>query len=1064
MTDKNYNQNNPKRGNATDGLRSGIITFFSQHKVAGNLLMILMILFGAYGLTQMKRQLMPDFGLELITIDVEWSGASAEDVEANIVDAIEPEVRFIDKVEKVTATSYEGRTRMQLFFEADTLMSKALADVQSAVSRITTFPQDIEKPIVTQVIQRDEVCRIDISGPFSDKTLKYFARQMRDDLINMGLANVRFEGARDQEIWIEVPSDNLRELDLTLSDISNRIAASSIDLPSGSINSGDISKQIRSEQLARTPREMRQIEVVSKGSGEKLYLKDIARVFETFQEDSPYRINEKGSSIGLLVSRTRGADSLISQELVQEYMENISTKYPQSLEVVVYDVFSDSVRQRLTMLVENGQLGLLLVLGVLFLFLNGRVALWVAIAIPVAFLGGLGAMSILGMSLDMITMFALILGIGIVVDDTIVVAEHATTLHRRGMHYQDATTQAANRMFAPVLAASLTTMAAFLPVLMVKNEVGEIISGIPITLSLIIVASLVECFLVLPMHLRKSLKKISQAKQTKPRKFDAWFSHFRDQYFCRFSEITFLNKGFTVVATFCMFCIAIALLSSGRVKFEFFALPESDTIHANFTFTPGSSAYVTEAMAKELGRSARAAEDILTNGKGGLVSFGIGSIGSTDTGRGNLITNTTGNHIGSYSVELADGDLRDVRNPMFIKTWEEQTQLLPGLEKLLIFETQAGGPPGRDVDIRIVGKDMQSMKIAAVELQKQLRGVPGLIAVEDDLPFGKEDILLELKPEGEAMGFSAEDVARQVRNSFSGSVAKRFAEDTEEIIVRVKLPAAETKQQTIRDVYLRSPDKTDVLLSEVVTLTKRLGFTRINREDGVTQVSVTGDVDPSVTTTNTVLAIVSQEIAPAIEKQFGVKVEFKGKAEEQAEALGDLSIALILSIASIYIILAWLFSSYTTPLVIMSVVPFGLVGAIVGHYLMDFNLNMFSLMALLGLSGVLVNDSIILVTTIKRFIADGLDLAQAVVEGVRERLRPVLLTTTTTVVGLTPILFEQSLQAQLVQPLAITFIFGMMLSPYLVLIFVPSVMGIGDSLKNKIGLLMLQTGFRKTTI
>ena len=664
----------------------------------------------------------------------------------------------------------------------------------------------------------------------------------------------------------------------------------------------------------------------------------------------------------------------------------------------------------------------------------------------------------------MITMFALILGVGIVVDDTIVVAEHATTLHRRGMHYQDAATQAANRMFAPVLAASLTTMAAFLPVLMVKNEVGEIISGIPITLSLIIVASLVECFLVLPMHLRKSLKKSSQGEQTKPRKFDAWFSHFRDQYFCRFSEITFLNKGFTVIATLCMFFIAITLLSSGRVKFEFFALPESDTIHANFTFTPGSSAYVTEAMARELGRSAKAAEDILTNGKGGLLTFGIGNIGTTDTGRGNLITNTTGNHIGSYSVELVDGDLRDVRNPMFIKTWEEQTRLLPGLERLLIFETQAGGPPGRDVDIRIVGKDMQSMKMAAVELQQQLRGVPGLLAVEDDLPFGKEDILLELKPEGEAMGFSTEDVARQVRNSFSGAVAKRFSEDAEEIIVRVKLPAAETKQQTIRDIYLRSPDKTNVLLSEVVTLTKRLGFTRINREDGVRQVAVTGDVDPVVTTTNAVLARVRQEIAPDIEKQFGVKVEFKGKAEEQAEALGDLSIALILSIASIYIILAWLFSSYTTPLVIMSVVPFGLVGAIFGHYLMDFNLNMFSLMALLGLSGVLVNDSIILVTTIKRFIADGLDLAQAVVEGVRERLRPVLLTSTTTVVGLTPMLFENSLQAQLVQPLAITFIFGMMLSPYLVLIFVPSVMGIGDSLKNKIGLLMLQTGFGKTTI
>ena len=506
------------------------------------------------------------------------------------------------------------------------------------------------------------------------------------------------------------------------------------------------------------------------------------------------------------------------------------------------------------------------------------------------------------------------------------------------------------------------------------------------------------------------------------------------------------------------------MLSSARVKFEFFALPESDTIHANFTFTPGTSAYVSEEMARELGWSAKAAEAILTNGKGGLVSFGVGNIGSTDSGRGNLVSTTTGNHIGSYSIELVDGDLRDVRNPIFIKTWEEQTQLLPGLEKLLIFETQAGGPPGRDVDIRIVGNDMQSMKRAAVELQKQLRGVPGLIAVEDDLPFGKEDILLELKPEGEAMGFSTEEVARQVRNAFSGSVAKRFAEDAEEIIVRVKLPESETKQKTIRDVYLTSPNKTDVLLSEVVTLTKRLGFTRINREGGLRQVSVTGDVDPAVTTTNAVLATVRQEISPAIEKQFDVQVDFKGKAEEQSEALGDLGIALIVTIASIYIILSWLFSSYTTPLVIMAVVPFGLIGAIFGHYLLDFNLNMFSLMALLGLSGVLVNDSIILVTTIKRFVADGLDLAKAVVEGVRERLRPVVLTTTTTVVGLTPILFEKSLQAQLVQPLAITFIFGMLLAPYLVLIFVPSVLGLGGSLRNNFNRLMLQTGFRKTTI
>ena len=470
------------------GRGSGIIAFFVEHKVAANLLMALIVLFGVYGLSQLKRQLMPDFGLELITIQVEWPGASAEDIETNVINAIEPEVRFINGVKEVNAIAFEGRGKVQIFFNQTASMSKALTDVQSAVSRISTFPVEIEKPIISQTVQRDEVCRIDISGPFSEKTLKFFARQMRDDLINLGLANVEFEGARDQEIWIEIPSDNLRELNLSLQEISSSLSSSSIDIPSGSINSGGVSRQIRSDQLARTPSDLRQIEIISRSSGEKLYLGDVAGISETFQENSSYRINNKGSSIGLVVYRTRGADSLISQQRVEKYMDTIAEKYPDSLEIVLYDVFADAVRQRIDMLVSNGLTGLLLVLLVLFFFLNGWVAFWVAVGIPVAFLAALGTMSVLGLSLDMISMFALIMGIGIVVDDAIVVAEHTTTLHRRGMNYDDAARLGAKRMFPPVLAAMLTTVAAFLPVLMVGNDVGNIISAVPITLTLIIIA------------------------------------------------------------------------------------------------------------------------------------------------------------------------------------------------------------------------------------------------------------------------------------------------------------------------------------------------------------------------------------------------------------------------------------------------------------------------------------------------------------------------------------------------------------------------------------------------
>ena len=299
MTDNNHNQQSQSKINqeVVDS-NKGLINFFVSHKVAGNLLMALLILFGLYGLSQLKRQIMPDFGLEIVNINIEWIGASAEDIEANIIEAIEPEIRFINQVDKVDATAYEGKGIISIHFAQDTSMSSALSDVQSAVARITTFPQDMEKLIISEIVQKDEVCRIDISGPFSEKTLKYFARQMRDDLVNMGLANVEFEGDRDPEIWIEVPANNLKELKLSIEDISTRVSASSIDLPSGSTNSGGISTLIRSEQLAKTPQELRKIEVVSMETGEKLYLKDIANIFETYQENSDYQINSEGRSIG----------------------------------------------------------------------------------------------------------------------------------------------------------------------------------------------------------------------------------------------------------------------------------------------------------------------------------------------------------------------------------------------------------------------------------------------------------------------------------------------------------------------------------------------------------------------------------------------------------------------------------------------------------------------------------------------------------------------------------------------------------------------------------------------
>ena len=454
---------------------SGIIGFFAAHPVAGNLLMLLMLMFGAYGLTKLSRQVLPDFELDLISISVEWPGASPEDVEANILEAIEPEVRFLDNVDRVDAMAYESRAQVTIRFEDGVNISKALTDVQAAIARITTFPTDIERPVISQIMETDKVARIEITGPFSEQAMKVIAKRMRDDLLERGMARVDLKGVRDSEIWVEVPEETLRRLDLTLDEIAARIEQSSIDLPSGTIEGGGVARQIRSEALARSARDVGDIEVVSEISGEKISIRDIARIVETFDVTGVSHLVGGETSVGLEIRRSKGVDSMDAQQTVLGYLEEIRAELPPTLQVDIFDVFADQATQRVRMLMSNGLGGLALVLVVLFVFLNGRVAFWVAMGIPISIMATLGAMASLDMTLNMISMFAIIMGLGIIVDDAIVVGEHAEMLHRHGMSPEEATLTAAKVMFAPVLAASLTTIAAFFPILTIGKEIGKII-------------------------------------------------------------------------------------------------------------------------------------------------------------------------------------------------------------------------------------------------------------------------------------------------------------------------------------------------------------------------------------------------------------------------------------------------------------------------------------------------------------------------------------------------------------------------------------------------------------
>jgi multidrug efflux pump subunit AcrB len=1033
--------------------RLGFVGFFATHPVAGNLLMLLMIVFGLFGLSNLNRQVLPDFKLEVINITVAWPGASPQDVEENIIEAIEPEVRFITDVDTVKSTAFEGRAELSITFNEGTNMPIALTDVQAAISRITTFPSDIESPIVNQLINADEVCRLEISGPFPEQALKFYARKIRDDLLDRGLTRVEIHGGRQSEIWVEVPETALRELDLSLNDISASIADASLDLPSGSIESGGRSRQIRSEGLARNPIEVANIEIISRDSGQKVRLRDVAQIHESFKEGEIGHLRNGKTSIGIVVIRSKGVDSIDAQETVEDYLVEVRPTLPQSLQIDMYDIFAKVVSQRIDMLLWNGLTGMLLVLGVLYLFLNGRTAFWVAAGIPISILAALGCMYIVGITLNMISLFAVIMGLGIIVDDAIVVGEHTETLHRRGMTPEQATLAGAKRMFAPVMAASLTTIAAFFPLLMVGATIGQIIGDMPKTVILLIIASVIECFLVLPMHLRGALKRMDAAGGPKVGKFHLAFNRFRDTGFERFIGSAFEYRYSAVTAAVCALVISVFIMISGRVSFEFFATPETDMVFGNFALSPGTPRAQTVKMLKEIERAANATEDKLSKGEGGVIKYAVGSI-ATREGRA-MEREAGGDHMGAYTIEFYPSDKRSVRTLEFMRAWNEEIQPVAGIEKVVLSERSDGGPPGKDIDIRVSGAGLNVLKVVAMEIREVLRDIPGLMAIEDDLPWGKQEIIMKLTPEGRAMGFTTEMVARQVRNAFEGSIAKRFQRDEEEVIVRVLLPKDTSRSNTIRDLYLltpggnRAPGGNRVALTEIVELSTRVGFSVVRRQDGVRQVAITADIDKEVSTTNVVLATFDRNYAAAIMSKHGVVIEYKGRAEEQAGAAEDVRNAALLAFATMYIILAWVFASYRAPLIVMSIIPFGLIGAVLGHFVMGFNLGMLSIFALVGLAGVMINDSIILVTAIRQLLTEGKDMRTAVIEGAKDRLRPVIMTTLTTVGGLTPLLFENSMQAQLVQPLAVTLVFGMLVSPFLVLVFVPALLGIGDDLLNR---------------
>lgn len=1017
-----------------------LVRIFVRHPNAANLLMALMLLAGLFSLQKLNTQFFPDTGLDFITVTVVWPGASAEDSDSGIVSAIEPEVRFIDGVKQVNSYSQEGSAVVVVEFKAGSDMQSALSDIDAAVSGITTLPEDAEEPLIKRVVRYDLISRVSVSGPVSEATLKALAKRIRDGLLDRGIDLVNFFGKRDEEIHVDVPPSSLRRMDLTLGDLSKRISDTSVDLPSGDL-SGASEKQLRSLGELKRADEIAGIEVASAPNGEKIFLRDVARVRESFDGRQPVGGRGENPAIEMIVQRSLTTDALEAAAIVNTFLDELQGTLPPNIEVRQYDIQASLISDRINLLLRNGLSGLVLVLIVLFVFLSGRIAFWVAMGIPVAIFATGAVMLWTGQSINMVSLFALIMTLGIIVDDAIVVGEHAAHLRQQGMSAVDAAQTGALRMLAPVTAAALTTIAAFMPLFAIGDVIGQIIVAIPLVVVAVLVASLIECFLVLPGHLRGAMSEGSgegSGHYARFReRFDGRFNQLRDGRFRRAVVKALDYRYVTIGAILAALIISVGILASGRVGFVFFPNPESDTIDANIEMAAGTPRTELQSALLELERALVRAEKRVASETSDIVVMSFQRLGQS---QGRSFERVLGDHLGGIQVELVASDYRDVRTNEFIEIWREEIPRISGVRRITLQE-RAGGPPGRELDIRFRGDDITELKIAAEELKLELQRFDGLSDIEDDLPFGKQELILELTPRGRALGFTTESVARQVRNAFEGAIAKRFPRDDEEVTIRVQLPEAEATEAAVRNLYLRSPAGTETPLEEVVSFREDAGFARIRRKDGRREVAVFAEIDETVTKPGTIITALSDGRVQAIAQRYNLSFRFAGKAEEQAQTLGDMKTGAMIGLSAIYIILAWVFASYSRPIIVMSIIPFGLIGAVAGHLVLGYDITILSLVALIGLAGILVNNSIILVSTIDERVKDGQTVMEAIVDGACDRLRAVTLTSITTIVGLIPLLFETSLQAQFLIPMAVTIVFGLATASILVLFVVPALLG-----------------------
>jgi multidrug efflux pump subunit AcrB len=1009
--------------------RKGPIAWMAGRPVTANLLMLTLLIGGLIMGNNIRKDVFPDFELDLVSITLTYPGASPEEVERGAILAVEEAISDFEGIKKITSTAREGSGTIRVEIIEGEDVSRIAQDIQNAVDRISSLPEDMDDPTVVIPNHKRYVVSLALFGDQPETVLREMAERVRDRLLkDEGISHVELDGVREYEISIEVPQQTLRNLGLSLDDIAKTIARASVEVPGGAIRteSGDV--LVRVSERRDLGRDFGRIPIISSTDGSEVFLEDIAVIRDGFEETDSFATFNGMPSVMLEVYRVGKQTPTSVSEAVHRKLEEINHNMPEGLQLIARNDRSEIYTQRLDLMLRNAYLGLGLVFILLALFLETRLAFWVSLGIPISFLGAMLIMPLTGVTFNMVTMFAFIVTLGIVVDDAIIVGENVYYYRQKGYAWRDAAMTGAGDIATPVIFSILTNMVTFMPLLFIPGFMGKVFRVIPVVVICVFFVSLIESLFILPAHLGHTSSSdeergVSGILYSWQQRFSKGFTRFIRTRYGPFLKFVLHWRYITIACGVTLLTITFGYVKSGRLGFELFPKIESDYALVTAVLPFGTSVDQTAKVQEML---VRAGEKVAEQYGGDRLVEGVyAKVNGTET---------------KVRMYLTPPKVRPMSTAEVTRLWREELGDVPGLESIK-FESDAGGPGrGAALSVELSHRDITILERASGELAAALENYPNVIDVDDGFATGKQQINFKIKPEAQSLGLRAADIARQIRQSYYGSTALSQQRGRNEVKVMVRLPKDErVSEYHLEEMILQTPGGGEIPLLDAVTLERGRADTSIKRRDGRRVVTVSADVKPR-SQAGLIAEAMKTEIFPELVKRYPeLSFSFEGRQADRKESIHALFRGLGIALVIIFAMLAVPLNSYIQPLVIMVAIPFGLVGAVIGHVIMGYSLSVLSLFGIVALSGVVVNDSLILVDFTNRRRAKGLAAGEALHEAAIQRFRPILLTTVTTFGGLSPMIFETSRQAKFLIPMAISLGYGIVFATIITLVIVPSV-------------------------